>query len=518
MKFAKFTCAASALTLALLATPAFAQSTDDRLDTLEARIMQLEAANRELMEMLAASRAASQERHDVEVTVEHHGDHQAHHGDRHEMIHVAHNDDAPVAIESTSELRGLVGTNAEYSYSVLDHAENTNTHMLTQLEALQNRELHNRVTLGGGVTVLANYQTASTDSKFGWLMRHPTSNNQIGETVSEMVVHSANLAMTARLSDNITGYVEMLYNPEQSFGQGTITALGRNVVQMRRAYVMWGDLNESPVYAAIGKMDTPFGLNDTVSPFTNSSNWQSFAGLAYGGMVGYTENGFNLRAMAIQGGAQFRAHNSPVENTSVPSRLNNFAVDANYTADMGGGNSVMLGASYTHGSAYCQSYPITHFTPCQDNNPAYSVYSRMNLGGFELLGEFASTTEVWPGTQVPFPAPHPLAGFEAHEAQAFTLGGRTAIDMGHKSDVMLSLEFSRFIAGPDGAPWERQNQFVAGVAYDVAPGVNMFGEYIHVDGWAPLNFVSGGNQPAGATWSERDATTDVFLFGVQAAF
>ena len=46
----------------------------------------------------------------------------------------------------------------------------------------------------------------------------------------------------------------------------------------------------------------------------------------------------------------------------------------------------------------------------------------------------------------------------------------------------------------------------------------MFGEYIHTDGWVPLNFLSGGNFPDGSTWSERDATTDILTFGIQAAF
>ncbi|WP_226662843.1 hypothetical protein [Alteriqipengyuania lutimaris] len=57
--------------------------------------------------------------------------------------------------------------------------------------------------------------------------------------------------------------------------------------------------------------------------------------------------------------------------TSVPSRANNFAVDARYTIDLGGeGNALMAGASYQRGTAYCQDYPVTHFNPCQDNNPA----------------------------------------------------------------------------------------------------------------------------------------------------
>ena len=85
---------------------------------------------------------------------------------------------------------------------------------------------------------------------------------------------------------NVTGYAELLYDPEQSFGQGTITALARNQIQLRRGWVMFGNLDQLPVYALVGKMDTPFGLNDTVNPFTNSTNWHAFAGLAYGGQVG----------------------------------------------------------------------------------------------------------------------------------------------------------------------------------------------------------------------------------------
>jgi hypothetical protein len=46
----------------------------------------------------------------------------------------------------------------------------------------------------------------------------------------------------------------------------------------------------------------------------------------------------------------------------------------------------------------------------------------------------------------------------------------------------------------------------------------VFGEFIHVDGFVPLNFLSGGNFPDGSTWSERGATTDVILIGATAAF
>lgn len=421
---------------------------------------------------------------------------------------------------ATNNRNGFVSTNVDYSYRILDHAEDISTKPVVQLRARQNGDLTSSLTLSGQITALANIQQSNRDSKFGYLMRHPTSANQIGENVSEAVIHSANLAVTAQLNDWITGYVELQYSPEQSFGSGTITSLGRNQIEARQAYMLFGNLDESPLFAAIGKLYTPFGLNDSVSPFTNSTNWHAFAGLAYGAQVGYVQDGLMLRAMAIQGGAQFRAHNVPVSGTSVPSRVNNFAVDGNYTFALSDENSAMVGASYTHGSAYCQAYPVFHFNPCDENNPAWSVYGRANFGPLELLGEFASTTKDWPGSAVPDPT-NPLSQYEAQRTHAFTLGGRYGFGDQHPNGRYLnavSLEFSNFRAGDDGAPWERQNQLVLGYSRFVGENINLFAELVHVEGFAPLNFVSGGNFPDGSTWSDRDATTDVLLFGAQAAF
>ena len=374
----------------------------------------------------------------------------------------------------------FVGTNAAYAYKILDHAENVNTKPLVQLAALQSGELADRVTLSGGITAIANYQWADVDSKFGYLMRHPTSANQLGKNVSEVVLHSANLALTARLLPNVTGYAELLYDPEQSFGQGTITALARNQIQLRRGWVMFGDLDALPVYALVGKMDTPFGLNDTVSPFTNSTNWHAFAGLAYGGQAGFVSGGLHLRAMIIQGGAQFRSANVPVEGTAVPSRANNFAFDGRYTIDLGGeGNALMAGASYQHGTAYCQAYPVFHFNPCEDNNPGIAAYGKLTYGPLMLIGEYARTTKEWAGTEVPIPT-NPLSVFEAVKPESFTFGGRFGFGGENLStqrrEFALSAEYSKYISGEKGSPWRRQDQLVFGASWFPAASVNLFSE------------------------------------------
>ena len=416
----------------------------------------------------------------------------------------------------------FVGTNPTYAYRVLDHAENVNTKPLIQLAALQEGELSDRVTLSGQVTAIANYQWTDTQDKFGYLMRHPTSANQLGDHVSEAVLHSATLALTARVAPRVTAYAEFLYDPQQSFGQGTITALTRNQVQLRRGWVMYGDLDTLPVYALVGKMDVPFGLNDTVSPFTNSTNWHAFAGLAYGAQAGFVAGGLHLRGMLIQGGSQFRAANNPVLGTSVPSRANNFAFDGRYTLGLGGeGNALMVGASYQHGTAYCQGYPVFHFNPCADNNPGVAAYGRLTYGPVTLLGEYATTTDEWAGTQVPDPR-NPLSQFSAVKAQSFTFGGRVGfgeeLASSQRRAFALSAEFSKFISGEDGAPWERQNQIVLGGSWFAMPNVNLFGEFVHVDGFVPLNFLSGGNFSDGSTWSEQGVDTNVVLAGAQVAF
>lgn len=428
---------------------------------------------------------------------------------------------------STKASSGLVGTNASYSYKVLDHSLRTNAKQRYQLEAIRDGALEQKLTFGGQVTALMDYQTSNSNSKFGWLMRHPTSANQIGKTSTEAVVHSSNLNVTARLTDNITAYAELLYNPEQNFASGsTITGLPRNNVNMRHAYLMYGNLANSNFYASLGKMDIPFGWNDTVSLFTNSTNWHSFAGLAYGALVGYAGENLHFRAMGIQGGAQFRNANTPVADTNVPSKLNNFAVDANYTFNLGDQGRLLAGASYQYGSSYCQEYPVKHFRGCKDNVDAVAAYAEYVNNNLTIIAEVAKTLEVWPGTANPnFPA---YAEFEAEKNLTFTFGGKYAANLGLENTVDLSAEFSRFQAGANGSPWEKQDQFVVGASYFPVDNVKLFSEYIHVRGWVPLNFLSGGNRDANnlmpnvpalhESWSEQDAESDILVIGIQAAF
>jgi hypothetical protein len=497
-------CALMACTALAMPAPAWGTVDDDRAAMLE-RLARLEAANAALASEIATLRSAVGAGDAATVSV---------------PAVAAMPAPAPAAPATTADARDpakLVGIEPAYGFAVLDHKENVNRRTLLQLEARQAGELDQIVTLSGRATVIANAHWSNRANKFGYLMRHPSGNNQRTKATQEITISSAQLAATFAPTADVTGYIELLYDPEQSFGAGTLTTLARNQVQVRKAHVMLGNLDKSPFYLAAGKMDVPFGLQDTVSPFTNSTNWHAFAPLAYGGQVGYYDGALSLRGMAVVGGAQFRAANTPVDGTNIPSKLNNFAIDGSYTLTLGDRGSAVVGASYLHGSAYCQPYPVFHFNPCPDNVPAWAAYGRVDLGRIRVLGEFAETTKPWPGTQVPVPVNPMLAGFAPRHVTSFTVGGRYNLPIA-KDATDLSFEFSKYIAGPEGAPWERQNQWVAGLAHRLGTSVDLFGEFIRVDGFVPLNFLSGGNQPNGATWSEKDARSHVIMLGIDAAF
>ena len=425
---------------------------------------------------------------------------------------------ADPAVETTAGR--FVRTDSKFGYDILDPTTGINRKQRLILERRNDGTLApDSLHVHGAVTAIANYQSSNRNDKFGYLMRHPTAKNQVGDTVSEATIHSAQLGFTGTIGDWLTGHAVMLFDPEQSFGDGTNTDIDRNQLQMRRAYVLFGNLDRFPFYASLGKMAVPFGLTDTVNPFSASTVWHVFGGLANGVIVGYANDGLNLTVMGIQGGAQYRAANTPVKGTAVPGRLNNFAADANYSFGLGPAGTLLLGGSYQHGSAYCQGFPIVHFGACEENNPAFDLYGRLVHDDLTLKGEFARTTEVWPGTFNPG-----MPQFAASKVTSFDIGARYRHGTG-KGPVDLSAEFSRLVAGPDGAPWERQDQFVLGAAWFAWPNAKLFAEYVHVEGFAPLNFLSGGSVRndrgevvPDRTHSDDSARSDVIMIGVNAAF
>ncbi len=401
----------------------------------------------------------------------------------------------------------------ELSWQMLEPNRNLRkTELLMQARQKEETLQRPSLTLGCSIIAIADYQHSNRDSKFAYLMRHPTSANQIGKEVSEAVVHSMQLGLIANANDWMAAYMEMLYNPEQSFGQGTITSLGRNQIQLRKGFLALGKLDKLPLFLALGKMDVPFGQTGSVNPFSNSTVWHAFGGLAYGAHLGFNRKGLALNLMLIQGGAQFRAAHVPVDSSNVPSRLNNFSLDANYTLSFAENSSVQAGISYLHGSAYCQDFPVQHFNPCSENNPAWAVYAQVDLGKrWFFMATFNATRNPWPGTHNPNP---PLDVFPAAKVTSMHTGLRYQLPTSGDWAYSLSAEYSDFRAGAKGSPWERQTQMVLGLSGQYRKASLLFLEIFATQGYAPLNFISGGNLPdPGTTHSDADARSFGILFG-----
>lgn len=57
-----------------------------------------------------------------------------------------------------------------------------------------------------------------------------------------------------------------------------------------------------------------------------------------------------------------------------------------------------------------------------------------------------------------------------------------------------------------------------GAAHFITPSVKGFVELLQINGYAPLNFISGGNVAPGATHSDIDTVNRGVIIGVNAAF
>ncbi len=407
-----------------------------------------------------------------------------------------------------------IGVNSAFTYKMMEQNQNLRKTTILLEERKLNKLSNRSLIFGTSLISIFDYQKTNTKDKFGYLMRHPTAANQLGFEVSEIVIHSFQMSTTMVVNDWITAYADLLYCPEQSFGAGTITALSRNQIQLRKGFVVIGDLRSFPLYASLGKMDVNFGGTGSVSPFTNSTMWHAFGGLGYGGEFGFNKWGLKASFTAIQGGSQFRAMQTVVgDSSAVPSVVNNFAADINYTLNFNSTSRLTVGGSYLHGSAYSHTFPVTHFAPTKSNNPASTFYGRLELfNRLTVKGGYAITVNTWPGTFNPNP---PLNVFPAAKASSTDIGAKYDFNPDAQTIFSLSGEWSQFKAGPEGAPWERQNQLVIGLNALVNRSSRLFVEYFNTAGYVPLNFLSGGNLAPGQTWSVRGASSNGIVIGAQ---
>ena len=73
-----------------------------------------------------------------------------------------------------------------FGHAVLDYTTDINRKQRLILDQKKEGTLApDSVYVHGAITAVANFQASNRTDKFGYLMRHPTANNQVGREVSE---------------------------------------------------------------------------------------------------------------------------------------------------------------------------------------------------------------------------------------------------------------------------------------------------------------------------------------------
>lgn len=320
----------------------------------------------------------------------------------------------------------------------------------------------------------------NTADKFPYLGRFPTDFH--GDYASDVRILQANSQVTATVTSWASVYAELLFSDVftfSSFQQGSL--------QTRQAYAVLGNLNNSPLYAYIGKKNVGFGDMQTLSPFTQAVTWHYFAALAEGVGAGYHGNSLDMTMAAINGGRGIRAADS-VERGD----LNNFAGNIAYTFGQTPDRRLRLGSGVLYGTIYdgftAEHLDLNQFGP--NYNTAWDVNSRLDWGRWIFGGEYVSTVRPWPVT--------------ATRVSAYRVEGAYRLDSVHPS--RLSVSWSEGLQGPSGSQFEFNRQLVLGYGIQVHPNAFVSAEYVRSSGFAPLLDI--------ATVSDRSVIQDSAVLGL----
>lgn len=256
---------------------------------------------------------------------------------------------------------------------------------------------------------------------------------------------------------------------------------------MRQAYVTFGDLSQSPLYAWIGKKTVNFGDMGTLSPFSQSMLWHYFGPLGEGAGIGASQDGLTVNISALNGSRGIR-----VVDSEEKGHLNNFATNMRYEMPLADNATWAVGGGFLYGTIY-NSTVAEHTNPLVigPDNAAWDANTQLVLGPWIFEAEIARTRNPWPVTG------ENVTAWRTEAAHDLTWIGQP---------LRLSASFSEGTQGPGGSQFEFNRQFVAGLRYIPHPNVTMTFEYVQSTGFAPLIDIT--------TVSDRSVIQNSFILGL----
>ncbi|MBL4855088.1 MAG: hypothetical protein JKY25_12740 [Robiginitomaculum sp.] len=297
-----------------------------------------------------------------------------------------------------------VTTNVKHTRRMLDWQENTTGKTLTLLTNRTNGTLTpNSLTIGGAIKGGLMWQSTSVAGKFPILSRFPGFTPGTETSSGVFVINNAALAFTGNFGDWTSFYLQPEYSETEYFGQSEF--------QLRKAFVVFGNLEETPFYAAFGRKTIDFGNFDGYNAFTQTEAqhyfWaasdQPVLELGYYNMY----SGLKLTATAFSGGRQLRTAYAGAENEN---KIANFAASAEKEFRFRNGGAFTVGASYLHDTIYRNNYTAHTFgqigsgTPPANfisyRNGAVDVFVEYNSPSWDFMVEYTTTLKPW-GAAIP---------------------------------------------------------------------------------------------------------------------
>jgi len=354
----------------------------------------------------------------------------------------------------------------------------------------------NTLTLSGTAWGTWLYEESNTPGKFPILSRFPDQHGSTATSADKFLLNNAAVATTARIGEWITLFAQGEYSD--------IEFVGQEQYQLRKAFVMVGNLDAFPFYAYFGRNTVDFGGLDAYNPFTHSVNNHSFRVDSDDPVIalGFAPKflpGFNLVATAIPGGRHLR-----VADSDGGGQFDNYAVNASYlmcitdelTFEIGGGwlNSTIYDTEFAnHPGA---SFDFSEANSVENiENGAWDVNAELKWRGLSIGGELTSTEAAWPTTD------HKVRAINGQVAYDFPLCGLPS---------RLSFVYGVTDLGPDDVEYEELTQIAVGLETQITRNFSLGIEYVRNSAFVPLIAITQA--------SDADVRTDTILIGGKFTF
>ncbi|MEP3890887.1 MAG: hypothetical protein ABJN69_10490 [Hellea sp.] len=303
-----------------------------------------------------------------------------------------------------------VRTNAHHTRDMLDWQENTTGKTMTLLANRANGTLkRNSLYLGGAFQGGFKYQKTSVDGQFPILSRFPFFSDSGDDEAGVFAIDHAALSFTSTFGDWTTVYLQPEYS-ETEYGRD------QDEFQLRKAFVVFGNLQKTPLYAAFGRKTIDFGNFDSYNAYTLNEGQHYFQAVSDQPVleVGYYKNGLKLTASALSGGRQLRVALAGEENN-----IGNYAFNGEKEFLLSNGGAFTVGGGYLHDTIYRDNFTAHTFQGRQNGTPpanfieyrnsAVNAFAEYNSDFFDAMVEYTTTLKPWAAAipQLPDGTPFP---------------------------------------------------------------------------------------------------------------